>query len=201
MPSIHCWCGLPLTCCPSHLASMRLFSRLPSFFIMWPKYLSLCLTIVASRELSRAGLLHHRLVCFFLGPRNLQCSPPAPQLKHYLCNHLSSFLIVQDSHLYIAMGKTNILTILILDSLLSPLLFIRYLSFTIATLARLSLLLISSEDVLSLIDQTAKEVEILDHLYFISIHLEFTSVIYHHHFESSWCSDKDLHSHSPPWPL
>ena len=33
-----------------------------------------------------------------------------------------------------------------------------------------------------LVDQTTEEVERLDHLYFISIHLESTSVICHHHF-------------------
>ena len=76
-------------------------------------------------------------------------------LQHHSSNAsmqcLSCFLIVQNSHLYIAMGKTKVLTILVLDFLVNLLLFIRYLSFIIATLARSSLLLISSEDVLPLL--------------------------------------------------
>ena len=157
-PSIHHWCGLPITHCPSHLTSMRLFSRLPSFLIMWPKYLSLCLTIAASRELSGQIFCTIDLFVSFLVQGIF-----STLLQHHSSNasmqHLSSFLTVQDSHPYIAMGKTKVLTILVLDSLESLLLFMRYLSFTIATLARLSCLLISSEDVLSLFTKVLRKLK------------------------------------------
>ena len=104
-----------------------------------------------------ADLLQDRLVSFLVqGIFSTLC-------QHHSSNtsmqHLSCFLIVQDSHPCIAMGKTKVLTILVLDSLLSLLLFMRYLSFTIATLARSSILLISSEDVLSLLTKLLRKLK------------------------------------------
>ena len=132
-PSIHHWCGLPLTCCPPHLASMRLFSRLLSFLIMWPKYLGLCMTIATSRELSGRSYAPQTCLLLFLVQGIF-----STLLQHHSSNASMWCLVLlsncQDSHPYIAMGKTKVVTILILDSLVSLLLFMRYLSFTIATL-------------------------------------------------------------------
>ena len=129
----------------------------------------------------RADLLHHRLVSFFLGPRNLQHSPPAPQLKciyvmPVLLSNCPRFTSIHSN------GKDQGSDHLDFGLFGESTVFMSYLSFTIATLARLSLLLISSEHVLSLFTKLLREVERSDHLYFISIHLEFTSVICHHHF-------------------
>ena len=129
----------------------------------------------------RVDLLHHRLVHFFLGPRNLQHSPPAPQLKHIyvIPVMLSNCPRFTSSH---SNGKDQGSDHLDLGLLGESTAFHKVFDFYHSHSGQIKSSLDFFRGCTVHVDQTAKEVERLDHLYFISIHLEFTSVICHHHF-------------------
>ena len=147
----------------------------------------------------RADLLHHRFVSFFLGPRNLQHSPPAPQLK---CIYVTPVLVSNCPRLTSihSNGKDQGSDHLDLELFVESTAFHEVFQFYHGYSGQIKSALDFFRGCTVLIDQTAEEVERLDYLYLISIHLEFTSVVCYQHFGplDDLHDLDDLHSHSPP---
>ena len=109
MPSNHL-----ILCCPLLLPSIfpiiRVFTREPALYIMWPKYWSFSFSISPSNEYS--GLISFRIDWF--GLLVVQGT-----LKSLFQNHnskasilwCSAFFMVQLSHLFTTVGKTIALTV------------------------------------------------------------------------------------------
>ena len=109
MPSSHLILCRPLLLPPSIFPSIRVFSNESALHIRWPKYWSFSFSISTSSEYSG-------LISFTMDWLDLLAVQGT--LKSLLQHHSSkasilwhsAFFIVQISHLYMTIGKTNALT-------------------------------------------------------------------------------------------
>ena len=109
MPSNHLILCYPLLLPPSILPSIRVFSIESVLHIRWPKDWSSSFSISPSNEYSR--LISFRIDwLYILAVGTLKSLLQHHSSKASILQH-SAFFIVQLSHLYIASGKTIILTI------------------------------------------------------------------------------------------
>ena len=117
-----------------------------------------------------AGLLHHRLVCFFLGPMNLQHSPPASQLK---CIYVMPVLLSNCPRFtsVCSNGKDQGSDHLDFGLFGESTAFHEVFEFYHSYSGQIESSLDFFRACTVLFDQTAEEVERLNHLYFISTHL------------------------------
>ena len=125
----------PLLLPPSIFPSIRVFSSESALCIRWPKYWSFSFSISPSNEYS--GLISFRIDWFDFKSLLQHHSLKASVLQ------CSAFFIVQLSHLYVTTRKTIALTIWILISKVTSLLFNTLSRFVIAFLPRSKHLLIS----------------------------------------------------------
>ena len=125
----------PLLLPPSIFPSIRVFSSESALCIRWLKYCSIGISISPSYEYS--GLISFRIDLFDFKSLLQHHSLKASVLQ------CSAFFIVQLSHLYVTTRKTIALTIWILISKVTSLLFNTLSRFVIAFLPRSKHLLIS----------------------------------------------------------
>ena len=88
-PSSHLILCRPLLLLPPIPTSIRVFSNESTLRMRWPKYWSLSISIIPSKENPRADLLQNGLVGSPCSPRDSQESSPTPQFKSINSSALS----------------------------------------------------------------------------------------------------------------